>query len=533
MLKEFILIVILLFLFIRILIKLYSLLKHDEYNEKADFIINDNFTLIGGDAITLEDNKGISSYCEIDGDKFIKYYFEPKNNTIYNKQIINVIKNNVLESKYLYEKEMMEFIEDKNIKGVNIPKIYREESHDIEYDEKIYKKILKSMYNSPDKIQLKKLTIEYLPYNNLIDYFNNSFPLPTEESKTINREENKTINREENKTINREENNGGNTIITIYEKIFEIIMKFIKNDILPYDIENATNILINPNDNITLYNIDVPFFRIIQNRPKNITDKDIFISLLYEFVCVSHVKSSKNLFYYWYRYNDIYKNIIHDSLKNILSEEEIKIFTSHDYEYMRTKEKIIRMLLKHNGFMYFDLITLMTDYLFDNDKFNKIKDDLGRKIKGIKKNKKGDSLKLNDIKYPSGIKLFIEYAVNNYKMFDYKEICFAFFYFSRTEMETYKEIIKNIIKKDNNKKITLYYNQKSPLIGYDIKFEKSDMKEITTNNYLILQPFFADCSYIAYYIGFSYQFERYFNDGFAISGIKKTPHQYFIYDNVI
>ena len=113
-------------------------------------------------------------------------------------------------------------------------------------------------------------------------------------------------------------------------------------------------------------------------------------------------------------------------------------------------------------------------------------------IRKDSKNKRGESLKLSDIKYPSGIKLFIEYAVNNYKMFDYKEICFAFFYFSRTEMETYKEIIKNIIKKDNNKKITLYYNQKFPLIGYDIKFENSDMKEITTNNYLILKDYMKD-----------------------------------------
>ena len=514
-------IILLIFAIVIISFKIYDLIyndcKHDTNNycidNKNDYCTNNRcYNLFGGDAEQLKDNKGISSYCEIDGNKFIKYYFESKNETIYNKDIISVIKGKKITSKYLYEKDIMQLIEEKHIPNINIPKLYVDESYDIEFNEEIYKKIVKSVFYKSDDIQMKKITIEYLPFKNLIDYLNEYHNI--DEIKQT----------EENREI----------LIKIFSNYFKTIYQFIKNDILPYDIENGTNILIN-SENCTLYNINMPLFRVITNKYENITHKDIFIYFVYNVISCSPAKDIKNVFYYLYNYQNVYKDIIQESLKDILTDEEIKIFL-HDFQFMKTKERIIKGLLKHNSFLTSDILTILNLYLFHNDDYKKVKQTCKRIIEQIK-DTNGRNIIMKNIKYPPFFRLVLEHLINNNINISYNKLAYIYFLSKRYNENELLQNIKIIIENENNADKTLYYLNNYPLIGYENindlrETNKDNIKQTKTNNYLKLIPFYANCSYYAKYIGFTYQNEKYINDGFEISYAEIIPTKYFIYDNV-
>lgn len=280
------------------------------------------YSLTGGN--TEFKSEGFWSYCEVDDDKFIKYYFELKNTNY--PQHKEVIDDKIITFQRLTESDMYKHIMTFSNK---LPKLYK--AYDIPFDENIFNKIHFAKYYSPDEVQMKVLITEYCKdYISLRTWF------------------------KEHPNVDAE------TMINIYSQVFDIVINLIKHKVFPRDLENITNFIID--DHLNIRNIDCAEYELIK------TDYDInkLFTLWVYHSCIEYnrLRPDKSLFTILRRHQ--HKEDIIKSITN----NQLVISYILNWKYHRTYTKICKSLLGDNDVYISSLRNLYKLYL--NNEYEEI-----------------------------------------------------------------------------------------------------------------------------------------------------------------
>ena len=453
--------------------------------------------------IEFKNNKGIRSYCEIDkkNNYFIKYYFEIKNDKLYDLNFYEVINNKKLNLKRFREIDITKYIS--NIKELNnfIPKYFFNLSYKINFNSNIFKKIIKHNEYNKDNIQFYKLVSNYLSFNTLYDYF---------------------INDDNYNNISNKE------LINIYKQIFKIIFIFIKNNIIPYDLINMTNLLYDK-ENKKIYIIDYANYCYIKNK---LTKKDIIDIFIYymRYTLDINFNNNKHLFKILLKEKNL-KQIIFNSLKDLIEEKIIEQIYNDifiNYNFIITKDNLIKNFLGEKNLFNINILDVFKLCLYNNDKFQIFRNNIKDKL--LKNNIDFDYLQNLRFKFNDMYNFFNKYNFNKLE-FDYI-LMIIYNYNIPKIISNLIIVLQNEIK--YNKCLTLYYKKSNPLIGVNKNsINENDINKyckIKTNKYLKLIPYNTSQSFKSKYINFYNQDDKYFFKSFYKKEIKFINNQYLLFN---
>lgn len=416
-----------------------------------------SFSLKGGNVVT----DGFNSYCIVNEreHKFIKYYIEEKDSSLITTPLYIIINNHILTLSYKYELDVLRVIS--NIKEVNTPKLYINECKNIPYDESIVANIRKNNNYDKDKSQLKILVMEYLPFITMKQFIRRHGVVVQD----------KQIVRNDIYT---------RIMIDVYTKFFTTIVTFIKHNVIPYDIENITNILVDRNNN--LYIIDCANYLIIQDN-NNTAYEDVFISYLYETYYTS-ISRSYNMIHILILHPDC-RNILRQSLSSLISSEKIEYiinnFVNIDFETNKRKYYLIKSLLGDNDYRTNNYLQLLNIAITNRSLMKNIVNKCNTYID-------------NNMNYISSLSTHSDIQAFYHELhanFDELELQYIHLKLNNITMsDIYSDII-DVINASSNEVKTLFYDNSLPFIAYDNSNHDSTVQ---TNKYIPLTLDNANCS---------------------------------------
>lgn len=505
----FIIIIVILILFL-----IYSLLFNNKHTSTTTTI---NQSLLGGkirkfvvpnDAKLLKTNEGVFSCCYIDKkhNKFYKIYIEPKDNYYYNQKRIEIINNKLISSHFLREFEIMSFIY-KTVPKVESPKIYINKSSEIEFNEEIFKKIRSGVHYKHSDLIMKCLVMEYLPYQTLSTFFkNNGFKCSEDERSLISNDMGKDV------------------LIKIYNDVFKKLFILLKHKIVPYDFENASNILFDETK-MKCHLIDCTAYNIIDNDENDYSIDDLFLYYVHEVICLQRSRVGRQVFNPLLTHKD--KNeIANKTLKGYVKQQTIDRFCNEllddeERKYQIMKDYVSRCLLGDNDMRHLNEINLLNLYLTNNKSFEQMK---------VKLNKLCNDNGYNEDCFKSIIKNTAEHA----KLFNFLkknnvkgvELEYVISIATNQEIEKFHEKVLNIIDHySTSTKQTFYVNPSIPIIGYE-KRNSEHCKEIKTNKCLKLTNYTSTVSFRSNYV--SYVKDASFLDAFLPNKRKIVETMYLV-----
>ena len=454
---------------------------------KSTYPETTNYSLVGGsssvrkfivppDAEPLVSNEGVFSCCYIDKkhNKFYKIYIEPRDDYYYKQKRVEVIGDKLITSHFLREFEIMNYMY-KRLPLAGSPKIYTDESSEIEFDEELFKKIRSSVHHKPEDIVMRCLVMEYLPFQTLSTFFKNNGFNCSEDGRSL-------VSNDMNKDL----------LIKLYNEVFNKLIIMLEHKVIPYDFENASNILIS-DKTLMIHLIDCTAYNIIDSKETDYTIDDLFLYYIHEVICLQRTRIGRQVFNPLLTHPDKVE-IANESLKGRIKQETINKFCSdllddNERKYQLLKDYVVRCLLGDNDSKHLNMLNLLNLFMNNKNELERMK----QKVETICSkngytNEYLKSIRINDAEH---IKLFKFMKQNKFSDVEFEYVVSIV---TNQEVEQfYDKLIQVINHYKQPTEHMFFINPLVPIIGYDNSSSKHK-KPITTNNYLKLTTYSATVS---------------------------------------
>lgn len=463
----------------------------------------------GGDTFTI--TEGRNSLCIVDKDtnKLTKYYVENKSSTIEDMPLYIVVNGNVLEIRKHRELDMLKIID--SLEGEYYPKLYVNECCDMEFDQKLFESLPRYTIYDPEKIVIKRLVMEYLPCESLKAFMSKN---------GVKFEDRKLISNDMTASL----------MVDIYRQLFEMVYYFIDNNILPFDLDNVTNILIA--DGFKFKCIDCAVYATVEKRGET-SSSDILIAwlmtIMYQAFC-GRVNMVKIL-----RMHPDREQITREALSGLVDKQAVDYIVDNivnvDEKLAVIRNATIKRLLGDNDVNTCSVRNVIPTAMYDHDEIKRIVKDnesFAAEIDDLvlKANKRND----DDLKN-------IYRKIYSHPTSSASELEWLFMRVKSLSVGNVIENIAYIISHDSktNEKLTLYYSDKCPCYGYENESDASsvhggEIKTISTSRYIKLCPEYANVSISRTFIGYEQQDPKYNFDARHCMSAHIIPTEYFIFD---
>lgn len=456
----------------------------------------------------ITNNQGVNSYCTVDENKFIKYYFELNNEKLYNTPLWIVIDKSKMKCKRMNELDMLTYVNE-HISPSPCPKVYTEESHDIEFDENIFNSIRSHIWYEPSKIQLKRLVIEYIHGSTLQQYLIDNGLIVNTEKRTI------------------EANNVPKQImIEVYRTWFELLLNFFDENIIPDDLDNMSNILIPANGKFQMIAIDCSIWLLMRERHVHVLNEDLLYNFIW-FIFWRHRRNSLDIIIALQLHND-WDEILKEALKDLIPEnmyERLRNdFFAKDRDYVKMKQQITMFLCGDNSKSSVDSYELFDMYVSDNQKYVSMTNHANEIIK---------ELPFDISSTVDGKVLHQCWEFVYSKCLPLAEQSYIFLHAKQYCSNTPDKIIDNVrylieSVESSNETLTLY-----PIGDSKCFFttKNNNSRSIRTNRYFPLVKSNNGCSVKSKYFGGSEIDERFFYDGFFTTDVELRDIIYVVLES--
>ena len=464
--------------------------------------------LLGGDATQVTNNQGVNSYCIVDDDKFTKYYFKVDDPRLYNTPIWYVVDKSKFRLKRLNELDMLRYVNE-HITPSPCPKVYPE-SGNVEFDEKIFNSIRSHGWYEPEKVQMKKLVMERVKGVTFQQYLIDRGLKVNVEKRTI-----------DGNDVPKE------TMVAMYRKWWELLLRFFDEDIVPDDLDNMSNVIVvedsKADDGFKLVALDCSFWLIAIDRPVHVLNED----LLYHYfwgLYWRHRRKTLDIIYALKAHSD-WESILKDSLDGLVPTSMYQRlrddFIGKDHEYVRMKQQVLMQLCDESSMRSVGSFKLFDLYVSDEKEYNKLVTEANEVLKSL----------------PEDISETFDVAPMH-KSWDYiydsalneAGKAWVFLHAKQYSGNTPDKILCNVryliecIEMVNDP-LTLYPIGKSKCM-YTRK--ANDNKPITTTKYLPLIKSNEGCTVKSTFIGDTEVDSKYFYDGFFVVDVEVKDTIYVV-----
>ena len=463
-----------------IILMIYAFIYFTVLNRHS---ITSQHTLTGGVVTPVNKTDGVCSFCEIDKDnnKFIKYYFEPKDDWSYNHKRTSLIANHVIKSHFMREYDMAQYMLN-NVPEAKCPKLFKSECENIEFNNEIFNKIRRSKYCVPKDIIMKKIVMEYIPYMTLKQYLLTHGIEYSQDNKFVANNMNKDV------------------LIKLYSSLFKTLFMLFNYNIIPFDFENASNVMVEEKeDTFDIRLIDCTVYNIIDIADRGkCTNDDLFLF----FIGNTLTRKSTLEFIPLFTHKDKYE-IANITLKPYIKQNTINklcqtLLDDNKLKHHAIRENLIKCMIDGGMFRFTNMRNLVNMYASDKDGFenmtqriNKLCNENGYTSDVLK------SLVLNAIYEQE--KIFNFMNEHNLSAIEKEYILSVIM---NVDVKNFYEQLMNEITycSHENEIKTLYYTTNNPVIAYD-KNINGDMLSVTTKKYLKLSKYGNEVSARTEYIG--------------------------------
>ena len=450
--------------------------------------VNHKLALLGGELRPI--TEGRNSYCLHDttNNVLIKYYVEYRNNLIERSKIRLVVRGRVIDTHRYHELDVL--IKLRNELGdVYVPMVDQVRSRDVDrtsnpnrYDE-IFGLIDRGrkLYSNDDSI-LKMITMEFIEGISLKSYL-------VKHGLTF---DGKSIEKNDVRT---------DVMIVVFKKLFELIMHYVRMNVLPHDLDNITNVMVTSDSEMTTSIecrvIDCAAYATIDDR-NGLTDDDLFISYLYYALPIGI--RSLNMFSVLHSHVDKVE-ITRKSLSELVSDETIEYIITHFVNINTTltmkRINLINSLIGDNNMQVSSLRHIIGMIMLNHNKLNNLKSSVSQTCFDID---------VNSLKYDDRSNMRIAFEKMYKANLNVEQWELIMMLIRKITPEEVINDVKRIVENDQstNPTLTLYYAPNS-VIGYTDQrnVKTNDVQSITTNRYIKLSPEYAECSPSRTYVGTS------------------------------
>lgn len=445
-------------------------------------------SLTGGSKLITE---GKNSYCEIHNDKFVKYYIERKS---FDFNIYDIIHKTKITKRLLPEASMLSKLN--SIMPNLYPKLYF--ARTIDLIPEIFDKIRLAKHYDKNNIDFKVMTIKYIESISLNEYLLSNGLVVSGRDIILN-------------------NVSLDIMVKVCSFIFKTVMQLINKNVMPYDIENISNILITKDNKFKI--IDCALYQNIVDRNK-LTNNDLFMNW-FIYVYYLQLRDCLHLFRIISKHNNN-EQIIHESLKDIIPKRSIDFiineFIRGSYQLNFTRRQLIRSFMNEECAGIVPTLELFHNCIYNH----KLVNEIAKRSKLFKNNNES----LFDIKTDNDLRILY------HEMKSINELDKLFIVMNYILKQSIKKVFFDlcfVIQNTNDQPIkTLYYDPNYKLIGYDKPpNDISNVKLIKTNKYITLTYDDQNCSVERKYLGLS---SNYGFDGRYCINVKQLPTKYLIFD---
>ena len=470
----------------------------------------------GGDTFTI--TEGRNSLCIVDKDtmKLTKYYIENNNDVIENMPLYIVVNGNVFEIRKHHELDMLRIIDDIGCKYY--PKLYASECGNIEFDRTLFEQIPRYTIYDPDKIIIKRLVMEYVPYESLKSFMSHN---------GVTFDGRKLVENHMDTTL----------MISIYHKLFEIVYYFIDHNILPFDLDNVTNILvshdINDDNNIFSFKcIDCAIYASIIDR-QHASTPDVMVAWLYTIMYQSFCGRVNMIKILRMHYDCV--RITRESLRGIVDDKTIDYILTNivsvDETLATIKNATIKRLLGDNDVNTCSIRNVIVTSMYNHREIKRIVNDNKQFAEEID-NAVLSADKRNDDDLKNIYRMIYKHPTSSAAELEWL--------FMRVKSVTISNVMKNIAyvisrESSTNPRMTLYFSDNAPCFGYEtdqiaMTTHGGNIKSVTTSRYIKLCPEYANISVSRTFIGYEQQNPKYNFDARHCMRVDIMPTEYFIFD---
>lgn len=468
-------------------------------------------TLSGGgiESTTVTNNQGVNSYCTVDGDKFIKYYFEFNDERLYTTPIWYVVDKSKFTCKRLNELDMLVYV-SKCISPNPCPKVYVEESCNIDFDENIFNAIRSHVWYDKDSVQIKRLVTDYIKGVTLQQYLINNGLKVNSEKRTI-----------EGNDVPK------NIMVTAYRTWFELVLRFIDEDIIPDDLDNMSNLIVRDSNEFSLVALDCSFWLIVCDRPTHVLNEDLLYNYFWNLYWRHRRKSLDIIFAL--KAHKHWREILKESLDGLIPrsmyERILEDFVSKPHEYVRMKQQILMQLCGDNSMRSVDTYDLFNLFVSDKQKYDEVISLANDIVEQLPYN----ITETFDIK-----QLHASWDFVYNKHLTSAEQAAVFLQAKQYSGNLPDKMLSNVryliesIEMTNDT-LTLYPLNESVCF---FTAKNNGNKPITTSKYLPLIKSNNGCTVTSTYIGDTEICDKYFYDGFFVTQVNPKETLYVVLDDI-